>query len=316
MFKRSSILFFDCPVWAELLIAAALMFCTHSALPAVENKEAGSEAPKDNDYNVTPKRGWWWYEREPEKEARSEEAPQMLFSGKTGTSFSQEDLWKLDPDEFREILRSARVRAVRDPSDEKLIRQYYVIQDIARRKALAFANATLAFMQKNPEFSMAAAYPVTVPGRNAAISTEVDEIHSRIREARNHYALLFFESPGCRFCDAQARILRYFTDKYAWEIRPVNVAEEPQAAARFGIAITPTLLLIGRNTDGYAVISSGVASMADIEERLYRGVRMLEGETTAEEFTLYEYERGGLLDPKALLKKESAARRRDGTISP
>jgi conjugal transfer pilus assembly protein TraF len=38
--------------------------------------------------------------------------------------------------------------------------------------------------------------------------------------------------------------------------------------------------------------------MAEIEEKIYRGMRLLKGEITPEEYSLYEFQRGGSFDVK------------------
>jgi len=47
-----------------------------------------------------------------------------------------------------------------------------------------------------------------------------------------------------------------------------------------------------------------VASLAEIEEKLYRGIRLLKNEITPEEYSLYEFQRGGAFDVRALLRRD------------
>ena len=71
-------------------------------------------------------------------------------------------------------------KAVMSPTEAN-VREYYSIQDIARRKSLAFANVTAAVMQKHPELSLAKDYPTATPGRSALTRLEQD-FDRRIRE--------------------------------------------------------------------------------------------------------------------------------------
>jgi len=37
-----------------------------------------------------------------------------------------------------------------------------------------------------------------------------------------------------------------------------------------------------------------------MEERIYRGIRLLEGETNVENYSTYDYQKGGALDPQSI----------------
>ena len=87
-------------------------------------------------------------------------------------------------------------------------------------------------------------------------------------------------------------------NKYHWQVKRIDINENPQLEQRFGITITPSLLLIYKGSQDYIPVSSGVASMAEIEEKIYRGMRLLNGEITPEEYSLYEFQRGGSFDVK------------------
>jgi len=254
-------------------------------------------------YYEDAKRGWWWYEKLPEKKKdgekkvgeKPERSPRL-------SNYTMEDLWEMHPDDFQAILMAFQKKAVRTPSEEN-VREYYTVQDIARRKSLAFANASAAVMQKYPDLSVAADYPVTAPGRNAEVAQRVGEIESRIRSARDEFALLYFLSTECRYCIVQDAILDHFVEKYGWEIRKIDMEREPGVSSLFGIETTPTLLLVYRGSRDHITVSAGVASLAEIEERLYRGIRLLKNEISPEDYSLYEFQRGGAFDVKAPLKR-------------
>lgn len=255
-------------------------------------------------YYGDAKRGWWWYEKIPlEKKDREEKTDDGKKRSPRLSDFTMEDLWEMYPDDFQALLLAFQKKAVRVPSEQN-VREYYVVQDIARRKSLAFANASAAIMQKYPDLSVAADYPITAPGRNAAVSQRTDEIESRIRSAREEFALIYFASAGCPYCDEQTMILRSFVEKYGWEIREIDIEREAAVSSVFGIETTPTLLLVYRGSSDHITVSAGVASLAEIEEKLYRGIRLLKNEITPEEYSLYEFQRGGAFDVKAPLRRD------------
>ena len=255
-------------------------------------------------YYGDAKRGWWWYEKiplekkEPEKKTEDGKKRSPHLS-----DYAMAELWNMHPDDFQAVLMAFQKKAVRVPSENN-VREYYVVQDIARRKSLAFANATAAVMQKYPDLSVAADYPITAPGRNAAVLQRTEEVESRIRGAREEFALIYFSSAGCPYCAEEGSILSRFVEKYGWEIREIDIVREAAVSSVFGIETTPTLLLIYRGSSDHITVSAGVVSLAEIEEKLYRGIRLLKNEITPEEYSLYEFQRGGAFDVRAPLRRD------------
>ena len=255
-------------------------------------------------YYMDAKRGWWWYEKIPlEKKDREEKAEDGKKRSPRLSDYTMEELWNMYPDDFQAVLMAFQKKAVQVPSENN-VREYYVVQDIARRKSLAFANVSASVMQKYPDLSVAADYPITAPGRNAEVSQRTDEIESRIRSAREEFALIYFSSAGCPYCAEEGSILSRFVEKYGWEIREIDIEREAAVSSVFGIETTPTLLLIYRGRADHITVSAGVASLAEIEEKLYRGIRLLKNEITPEEYSLYEFQRGGAFDVKAPLRRD------------
>jgi len=289
-------------VGTVVLLAAAIAVLLMSAAYAVDLSPP--PATDGRTYHEGAKRGWWWYERIPEKKKEEEKKAEVKPERSPRLAdYTMERLWDMHPDDFQALLMIFQKKAVRSPTEEN-VKEYYTIQDIARRKSLAFANATAAVMQKYPELSMTADSPITAPGRNAAVMQQMGEIESKIRSASGEFALLYFFSPACPYCAEQEAILGYFRDKYRWEIKSIDRDSDPWTSSLFSIETTPTLLLIYRESRDQIAVSVGVASLAEIEEKLYRGIRLLKGEITPEEYSLYEFQRGGAFDVKAPLRRE------------
>jgi conjugal transfer pilus assembly protein TraF len=268
---------------------------------------AEQEFQEGKPYYSDIKRGWWWYEKAPEKEKKvetptlqgereSEKPEKRILPSLKDYTYGQ--LWNMHPDDFQPLLMDFQKKAVMSPTEEN-VREYYVIQDIARRKSLAFANVASYVVQKYPELYVGKDYPVATPGRNSLVRQQLEEVESVIRNGEDDFALLYFYSPTCPYCTEQEEILLYFMKKYNWQIKRIDINENPQLEQRFGITITPSLLLIYKGSQDYIPVSSGVASMAEIEEKIYRGMRLLNGEITPEEYSLYEFQRGGSFDVKS-----------------
>jgi conjugal transfer pilus assembly protein TraF len=178
------------------------------------------------------------------------------------------------------------------------------MQDTARRKALAYTNATMYVTQKYSElFNVNHVYPTAGPGITARVNMQNDEIFQTINRAGADHALLFFVSPGCSFCEKQVGILGYFVDKYGWQIKTVDISRNVNSAARFNITITPTLLLIKKGQDNYLSVASGVIAMTELERKLYRAIRLLQGNTGEETFLMYDFQKGSAFDPTSILDR-------------
>jgi len=247
------------------------------------------------------KRGWFWYE-DPVVEKKDEEQRPEQTQAPSLRSYTIEKLWGMHPDEFQSLLKEIQKKAVQNPTEENVL-EYLTIQDVARRKAAAYANVVAYVIQKHPELDLAQAYPTATPGVNARVRQQRHEIASVITSAKNDHALIYFMQQGCPYCVEQSRILAYFTDKYDWQVKAIDIHARPGLAARFGIEITPSLLLIKKGHAEYWPVSVGVVSLTELEERLYRAIRLLRGEVSPQEYSTYEFQEGGPFDPTAILDR-------------
>ena len=219
------------------------------------------------------------------------------------TGIPDETLWNLHPDQFQELLLELQKKAVQNPT-ESTMADYTRMLDMARRKSVIFANASVLYVQQHPEYDVAAADPITTPGRVATTKQTAQEIEDKIKWAAGNYGLIYFYSPECQYCEAQTPILKYFVDKYKWEIQPYDTKTDSKVAEAFNVTVTPTILIVGRKNGEYLIVSSGVISLPDMEERIYRGIRLLEGETSVENYSTYDYQTGGALDPRSIFKNK------------
>jgi len=251
------------------------------------------------------KRGWFWYEEPPpelpklEEEKQDEKEPPRLLP--TMRDHTTEELWNMHPDDFQALLMDFQKKAVQSPSEENVL-DYLTMQDIARRKAAAYANVAGFVIQKHASLDLGRDYPVTAPGVVAKIRMQNEEVSRTIQAARDDHALLYFTSPTCPYCTEQQQILGLFIDRYGWQVKSIDVDAQPATAARSGITTTPALLLINRNRQDSLPVAAGVISLDELEQKLYRAVRLLAGEITPEEYSVYDFQKGGGLDPGSLLK--------------
>jgi len=240
-------------------------------------------------YHAEIGKGWWWYEDPPKTE------PEKKLKEPILPEYSPEELWAMDPDRLRDYAETVKKEAVRLPSEAN-VRRHYQVQDIIRRKAVAFANASELIWQKHPELSVAKDVPLAAPGRNAVTREKVVERERELAAGRDEFALLYFRSEGCPFCEEQEAILDYFRKRFGWTVKAIDVDRNPALAGRLGVQTTPTLMLIRKGVPDTLPITVGVASAAEIEARLYRGIRLLRGDVTPENFNLYDFQKGGGFD--------------------
>ena len=248
------------------------------------------------------KQGWFWYE-EPAPELEKETDPQVVRPVPLLTDYSTEQLWDMHPDDFQALLMAFQKKAVQRPTEQNVF-EYLTMQDLARRKAAAYANVASFVVQKYATLDVGRDYPVTAPGVIARVKMQKEEIAATIQTAAGDHALLYFFTPDCPYCVEQQQILRFFTDRYGWQVKGINVKENLSAAARFNITITPALLLIGKGREEYIPVASGVVALEELERRLYRSIRLLSGQITPQGYSVYDFQKGGGLDPESILQKE------------
>ncbi len=253
--------------------------------------------------------GFYWYEDPlpPEEKQKAETLKQKAVKSYPSLKdYSVEDLWRMDPDEFSSLREALMRKSIKDPADKEAMMEYFVMLDLSRRKSIAWANSQQAFLMEHPEYNVASSIPTGIPGRNAVKRMQQAEITEFVQRARGNYGLLYFYSANCEFCKAQKGILNYFISKYDWDIKAVDIDRDPAGAARFNVTTVPAIFLVSRD-GGHVAVSVGVASLPELEEGVYRGSRILSGQDPGE-WSTYEFERGGSLDPYAPLRKDLRGR--------
>lgn len=270
---------------------------------------SAAEEQQTAGYYSDSKRGYWWYE-DPKEEKKEEDKkgdkaakPQQQRRIPSMKDYTYEQLWNMYPDDFQQLLTDFQKKAVQDPSPEN-VKDYYVIQDVARRKALAFANVSQYVIQTNPDLNVQKDSPIVTPGRNALYLERKKEIEKAINSAQSDFALLYFHSPTCPFCVEQDSILKFFTDKYRWEMKRLDIDEYASLAADLGVSVTPSLVLIYRNSKDHILVSSGVIALTEMEDKLYRGIKVMKGDIDPQNWSLYEFEKGSTFDVNAPRKKQ------------
>lgn len=235
------------------------------------------------------KRGYWWKKAPPSK---GDESVEVLPPPPTETQ-----LLKMHPSEIEKLIESYRENALFTMTPEHVV-WYYTLQDFARRRSRAFMNVTELVMLEHPELNMQTVYPTNPPGQAARIAQRDSSRQDRLVAEREGAALLMLARRGCGYCEAMRAVLKYFQEKYGWSVREVDLDQTPAAAAQFATDYTPTTVVIFRDSSQWMPVAIGVETLERLEEGVYRALRFVRGETAPEQFTLQEFNDGGLYDPK------------------
>ena len=249
------------------------------------------------------RKGWFWYQDpDPtvEEDVYKEEAPQEESRpGQTDQvsqirTYTPQEMMKMHPDLLKAHLEIMLKRAVHEPTLEH-VKDYYEVQDVVRRKALAFANVSTALMRMHPELSGDVnTAPVAKKLLLAARSADISET---ILDAKDNFALVYFYEPDCLFCRQQSSILQHFELEYGWLVRRVQLSEAAALAEKFGIETVPYIILVSRQTGKHIPVGYGVVTLNKFTRNVYQGIRFINGEVSPEQFNIYGPDEKTMFDP-------------------
>jgi conjugal transfer pilus assembly protein TraF len=264
------------------------------------------DATDEKPFYKDRKRGWYWYEQELAAGRALEK--KALTAKPVMSRFSRQELWDMDAETLKAYADTITQTAVGRPSEENVL-QYLLVQDVIRRKSLAFASVVGMMGQKYPQFGSEDVYPTTLPGQKALTQMRFQEVDALIRRVQDQFALIFFTQPGCSFCNAQNGILAFFEERYQWPVRQVDITQAPQFAARFGVEITPSVIIVNKHSRDHMPVSAGVVSLAEFKMRIFRAVRLMKKVTLPEQWANYDFELGTGGDPLAPMRSSDAEAR-------
>ena len=224
------------------------------------------------------KEGFYWYQ----DDVQDQHDPEY-FQEPQPDSFSYPELWRMRPEKFATVLKDRLYLAMQAPT-EKNVYSYLEAQDVAKRKSMAFSGVMGLVAQANPKLSHVNESNLTGPGKKAYNQYKEEEIENILDAGAKDFALLVFESQGCRYCEEQRPIIDRFQATYGWTIKFLNIDGFRSLAEKYGIEITPSILMVSNSSNKAIPISSGVISMAELNKRVMRAIRYLSGETKPEQW--------------------------------
>lgn len=238
------------------------------------------------------RQGFYWYEKNLNVE--DEEA----FKQPQADAFTYNDLWSLNPERFKIVLKDRFNLAIQAPTEQNVYR-YIEIQDVAKRKSMAFAGVMGMVSQQNPQFQGKGITTMTNAGRKAYYRLKNEQRDESLRDGADEFALIVFESSGCGYCEAQRTTLEAFEERNGWSVKYLDIYENKNLAEKYSIDMTPTIMMLSRSSKELIHISKGVVSMAELRSRIARAIRYISGETKAEQW----FNGPGSLDPLKLINQ-------------
>jgi conjugal transfer pilus assembly protein TraF len=253
-----------------------------------------------SDFWEDRQRGYYWYEDPVQKEVTvpDGESPAVIVPPwKAGLpdTYSYDELFNLHPDQFQVMIDARLKTAVHHPTEQNVLKFLEAV-DVAKNKSRTLANVAGYVAMQNPRLNGEYRYPHSQPGRGAYLKQRSAEIKATLERYRDRYAIIAFNREGCTYCTSQEDILARFEFLNRWPVRRIDINENPALAARFQVDMTPTLLLVSRDTQKSQIISAGVIALDQLNKRIYRLVRLMEGTTVPERF--YNMDFNAALTPK------------------
>lgn len=239
------------------------------------------------------RQGYWWYEAPP---AAAEAAPEEKVEKPAIPPMAQ--LAKWSPPRIRKLIEAQRDYAATVLSIEA-VSDFWRLQDFARRKARAFAGVTQIAMLTHPELNSRSANPMVGDARAALGAEKEAARRAYLRANSRAYALVMFSRASCGYCQVQWPIAQRFQQEYGWQVIRQDLDAHPELGHRFGVEVTPTIMIIKRESQQRMVIASGVEAYPNLSAMAYQAVKLLNGDIRPEQFLTGAGEEGGFFDALA-----------------
>jgi len=246
--------------------------------------------------------GYWWYcepeVTEEQTEAQPSQAPQR---SPLPPPPPHQAMMQMHPDDIQTLQNDYLKQAIWKTTPEHVF-NYYQVLDVARKKSLAFTSVANLVLLENPKLNAWGQYQKTAPARKALTQYKTQQVNSRLFDQKEFFGLILFTRADCPFCQSQQQVLSYFSEKYGWPVKVVGIDRAPAMASRFNVSYVPLTILVHKNSDQWMPIAVGEEALTTIETNIYRAIRYLSGETSADQFLQMEHQDGSVLDPGFILE--------------
>ena len=244
-----------------------------------------------------PDRGRYWGEipkSEAENKAEKEQDKKPQYTMPYVPPMAE--LMKWHPKDIRKLFTKVHEFHVMAPTLETA-RAVQEIKAVMNKKARAAAAVEQLAILNNPTQTGVAENAVNPSARSLQRQDKNATITSRIQSERQNYALIMLTQPGCSACQLQRNVLANFSDLFGWKIKEVNIIENPQASARFGVQVTPTTLIASRVNGQWQTVAIGSETLPAIENNIHQAIRLLSGEIRPDQWLTAPTQEKSLYDP-------------------
>jgi conjugal transfer pilus assembly protein TraF len=269
-------------------VIALRLFAASAIIAAVFGPPPSAEAKSDS---PQPKEGYWWYQAPSREDARPPDPDALAKPAIPPMA----ELATWTPPQIRKLIEQQRDYAATVLTVDA-VADFWRLQDFARRKARAFAGVTQLALLQNPELNSRSANPMVGDAR-AEMTAEKDMIRRQyLRSRAQEFALVMFSRSECGYCRVQWPIVQRFQDETGWQVTLQDIGQKPDLGRRFGVEVTPTTMIIRRNSQQRMVIATGVEAYPNLVQTAYQAVRLLSGDIRPEQFLTGAGEENGFFD--------------------
>ncbi|MBX9727537.1 MAG: conjugal transfer protein TraF [Sphingopyxis sp.] len=244
---------------------------------------------------ATETRGYWWYA--PPPKAPDPDHPDDEIVAKPDIP-PMVDLVKWSPPRIAKLIVEQRDYAATVLTIDA-VADFWRLQDFARRKARAFAGVTQLALLAHPELNAKAANPMIGEARDAMSAQKEGIRRQYLRAHASEFALVMFARSSCGYCRVQWPIVQRFQDEMGWQVTMMDLDRRPDLASRYGVEVTPTTMVIRRNSAQRMVIAAGVETYPNIAQMAYQAVKLLSGDIRPEQWLTGAGEEDGFFDALA-----------------
>ena len=244
---------------------------------------------------IGQKQGYWWYEVAPkpaEEPTADEELAKPVIP-------PMAELATWTPPKIHKLIEAQRDYAATVLTVDA-VADFWRLEDFARRKARAFAGVTQIAMLQHPELNSKSANPMVGDARDRLLAYKDDTRRRYLRAHANEFALVMFSRTSCGYCRVQWPIVQRFQDDMGWQVILMDLDQRPELGERFGVEVTPTTMIIRRNSPQRMIIASGVEAYPNLAQMAFQAVRLLLGDIRPEQFMTGPAEDGGFFDALSL----------------
>ncbi|WP_068090272.1 conjugal transfer protein TraF [Novosphingobium rosa] len=247
--------------------------------------------PVSGEHSAPLKQGYWWYQAPPKLPEKADE-PNSL---EKPTIPPMAELATWTPPKIRKLIEEQRDYAATVLTVDA-VADFWKLEDFARRKARAFAGVTQIAMLLHPELNSKSANPMVGDARDQLLAQKDAVRRQYLRAHAGEFALVMFGRSTCAYCQVEWPIVQRFQDEMGWQVTLMDLDRRPEMGHRFGVEVTPTTMVIRRNSQQRMVIANGVEAYPNLIQTAYQAVRLLSGDIRPEQFLTGAGEEDGFFD--------------------